>query len=157
MNYIKNFLWVFFTSLLYASGTFGIGGIYPELLFAFCICYGAVCEDFSKRIGMAIVCGIIMSALGGRGFVFSMLVCTYSVIAVGFLASRFPKLVRTLPVTAFIITVIYESIFYLFIPGFADEPLQIILMAALYNFIIVCVMKPLVKLSYGKKERYIFN
>ncbi len=157
MSYIKNFLWVFLISILYASGAFSIGGIYPELLFIFCVCYSVVCEDFSKRISMSVVCGIIMSALGGRGLVFSMLVCTYSAIGIGFLTSKFPKSVRVLAFAVFIITVIYEGIFYLFIPGFVQEPIKIILMAALYNFIIACIMKPLVKLSYGKKERYIFN
>ena len=156
-KYIKLGIWIFVLALLYAMGLFNIGGIYPELIFIFSLTYSVITKSFKERLFVSIICGIIMSALGGRGFIFSVLLIVYASLFIGAMYEKKPKYARIiLLLSILLITMIYEGVYGLIIRASYDKIANIMIFASLSNLLFTAFLYPLIKKTFEEKERYIF-
>ncbi len=144
MHYIKLGLWIFILSVLYADGIFEFFGFYPELLLLFSVLYSVWAKSFKERVTVSVVSGIFMAALGGGGFLFSLLLVLYATLIFSWLFSE-KKRVILMILVVFIMTVLYNGIFF-----------KTAVFNALANSIFAFVLYPLIKRSFEEKERYIF-
>ena len=156
MHYIKVSLWIFLLSLIYATGMFNIFGFYPELLFLFSCIYSPFAKSFTERVIISLVCGILMSGLGGFGFVFSMLLVVYTSLFAGFVfRGKLFNFFVVLPVILGM-TFIYDFLFGVIVKGFSNEVLYSVFFAVLVNGVFCSVLYPMIKKTFSEKERYIF-
>lgn len=63
-------LWIFFLALLRtaAGELLSVGGVVPDLLFAFSLAFACTQKDLAKKIAAAFVCGIAADFLCGSAF-----------------------------------------------------------------------------------------
>ena len=157
MHYIKLGLWIFILTLLYAMGIFNVFGFYPELLFLFSCAYSPIAATFKERIGVLLVCGVLMSAFGGYGFVFSMLLVTYVSFLFGHIfKGKLLKYNIFMIIAVMVITFVYDGVFGLLKNGFSADILYPIFCASIVNGVFAGILNPLIKRTFKEKERYIF-
>lgn len=159
MKYIKIIFIILFLSLFYASGVFRPFNLNAEFLLIFSGLCAFLLKNYRVSVAVALVCGVLMSGLGGRGFPFCVLSCVYfMLVCLRIKSGRRPyiKFIFTSCVFAFL----FEAAFYLFY-CFDDINIYgafsaVILPSCVYNTIIAAVMYLLVKKIMSEKERYIF-
>ena len=159
MKYIKTGVWILVLSLLYAGGLLVFNGLSAELLYVFSGLYAYKFRDIRSSVAVALVCGILMSGLGGRGFAFSLLSCVYfSAFCLVIPKIKYEYVVIILCVLLGM--VIFEGLFYMlfcmdYLPAL-PALLTIVLPASLYNTVIGICIFGLMKKIYSVKEKFIF-
>lgn len=144
-RYILLAISVILLAAVAASGILTIGGITPEIVLMFVLCYVCVEERCIWSMIFAAVCGIIMGSLGGRGIGFTIVWYLYSALLC-YLGSRKGRFAKLKPALLFsVLTVILgEGIFYLiYFLGEADlvQFLRLKLLGAvIYNVICTLVL-----------------
>lgn len=160
MKYIKPALWIFFLSLIYASGLFVFKGLSAEVLLIFSGAYAFSFRKLKSSIIVAIVCAILMSGLGGRGFAYSVLSCVY--FSAWCMIVPYRKIEwLSFAVNLFLIMIVFEGLFYFFFCTefmIAKEAFKMIIFpASLYNTVIGVIIYFALKKTYTKKERFLFG
>ena len=113
MKYIKPALWIVFLALLYASGLFVFKGLSAEFLLIFSGAYAFSFKNIKSSIIVAVICAVLMSGLGGRGFAYSIISCVYFsawCIAVPNRKIQWLNFISNL----FLAMIIFEGLFYFF-------------------------------------------
>jgi len=159
MKYIKPALWIVFLALLYASGLFVFKGLSAEFLLIFSGAYAFSFKNIKSSIIVAVICAVLMSGLGGRGFAYSIISCVYFsawCIAVPNRKIQWLNFISNL----FLAMIIFEGLFYFF---FCAEYMvvkeafkMIIFPASVYNTFIGIIIYFTLRRTYTIKERFIF-
>lgn len=158
MYYIKIGLWIFILSIFYATGALDIFSTNPSFLLIFALTFSIMAKKFSDRITVALICGVLVSAFANSNFVLTVLLSVYGAIFVGSVFSdELAKYGYCVVIIIFFINMISEMLL-----GFAAEGLKIevffeSLFYAVVNFGFSLIMYPMIKRTFCKKERYIFD
>ncbi len=159
MKYIKTFLWIFFLSVIYASGILRFGGISAELLFIFSGAFAFNFKNVKSAVPVSVVSAAIMSALGGRSFAFCMIfVVCFSLFCIYIKSGRKPIL--KFGAFSVLCSCIFEGAFYTLFcmadMSVKDAFLRVIIPCGIYTAIASPVILALIKKSFAAKERFIF-
>lgn len=161
MKYIKAALWIFALALVYASGILRFFNISAELLMIFCGVFAFLSEkNLRASVTVSVICAVLMSGLGGRGFAFCILSCVYfALLCLWVKPTRKPALKFT--AVGGIYALFFEAAFYLlFCRGEMDIESalkSVIIPSFVYNTLLCMVLFPAVRKSFREKERYIFE
>ncbi|MBP3360990.1 MAG: hypothetical protein J6N52_09070 [Clostridia bacterium] len=160
MKYIKAAVWIFVLSLVYASGILRIFNISAELLMIFCGIFAFLSESFRASAVVSIICAVLMSGLGGRGFAFCVLSCVYfALLCLWVRPTRKPMLKFTVVGGGY--AFIFEAAFYLLFCRSEMDPAaalrSVICPSFVYNTLLCMILYPAVRKSFEEKERYIFE
>lgn len=159
MKYIKILLWLFLTTVVYASGVMSICSVSPELLLILTGVFAFYFESIKTSVPFTFVCAVFMAALGGRNFAFCMLACMYFSFVCLYIKKGRHKKVRFCLLT-FLYSLIYESAFYVVFcineMAVNEAFLRVIIPAAVYSVPIALVIYWLFEKSFRIKERFIF-
>ena len=158
MHYIKIGLWIFILSLFYATGVLDIFGTNPALLMIFALTYSSMAKTFAERITVALICGIFMSALGNANFALSVLFVLYFSLLAGvvFKAERI-KYSYFVVLIIFFANLCFEGFSGLLTHGLSVEVLFETIFCSVVNFGFSLILYPMIRYTFRKKERYIFE
>lgn len=121
----------------------------PDVVFAFCIAYAVIEEDYDYAVGIGIICGICTGSICGGSFAASVLMYSYSVLIIKELLNRLryiPYFAKML-FFAFALSAIGKAVIY-FVLNLSFELRilwEVILPYAICNLIAAAVLYPLVK------------
>lgn len=159
MKYIKHVLWILILSILYATGILRFFNISAELLMIFSGVSVFILKKNRSYYIMAVICGVLMSGLGGRGFIFSLLGCIYYTVIIMNMKKN-GRMVFKMIALNLICFFVFEALFYVVYCIDEVNPVialtDVIVPSALYNSVAAMIILFLVKRSFAEKERYIF-
>lgn len=158
MYYIKIALWIFILSIFYATGTFDFFSTAPSFLLIFALIFSVMAKKKKERIAVALICGTFISALANSNFIVTVLVLLYSSIAVGAVfEGELSKYSYFVVFFVFLINMCMETLLGFISEGISFEVFFEALFCSVVNFLFAVIIYPIVKKTFCKKERYIFE
>lgn len=158
MYYIKIVLWIFILSVFYATGTFDFFSTAPSFLLIFALIFSVVAKKLADKITVALICGAFISAFGNVDFVITLLVVFYATLIIGNVFNDdMSKYAYFVVFFVFFVSMCLETLIGFSIEGITVEVFLEALFCSVVNFAYAVILYPLIKKTFCKKERYIFE
>lgn len=158
MYYIKIILWIFILSVFYATGIFDFFSTAPSFLLIFALIFSVVAKKIVDKIAVALICGTFVSAFGNVDFVITLLVVLYSTLIIGSVFNdEMSKYTFFVVFFVFFASLCLESLLGFSVNGVTVEVFLESLLCSVVNFGFAVILYPLIKKTFCKKERYIFE
>lgn len=161
MDKVKLFVIIALITLIEAvfSVYIKIGGIMPDLLFVFVLCYAVERYSISSTITISVICGVLADCLVGR--IFGNYLAIFSISAIMMWLIKDNILKNSLIVSfilIFVFGILAKSMYFLSNisvlkeAGYLYSLFRIILPETIYNTVISFVMIPLLRLTLKKRS-----
>lgn len=138
----------------------GVSKIVPDLMFAFVTAYAAVEDEFVDNIAVSIVCGVLMSLFNQKGFMYTVILYTYSSLLIYYIYQKKRPFHRwALVLAANTVFGVFANFIYALLMSKSINGSEIIkilvyvvLPMALYNIPAVIIMYNIVKKVFIRKR-----